>query len=462
MLFLISTSNAAELKGHLKFERVSVKKTNNQVVVSFNIIVDKFNSNDEIVVMPILQNDNNRAIQLEPIMIVGKSKDLIDQRAGNTGGNRRIVKGEFSRNIPYLVSIPFEEWMQNISIVLDQVIMNCCNVSQMPLQTIVENQLLYHNAAPNFTFKPLEYKLTELEQYDLDNPFLHSMEDYDKRYEILFSEREEGTSVVKFKNGKYEIDMDYQGNKDVLKAIGKAIQLINNDPKARLKHIMIAGYASPEGSLDFNTKLAQNRALSVKKFIQVLLKDTSKDLFELYNGREDWDGLRKMVEQSNMADRSEILQIIDFYSIEQEMRKTKLQQLNEGVPYHYMLENFYPSLRCAGYIQLYYEIDRRAATTVVDARGRATWVDSNSSTNRAVTVINKGIKLMVDNKFNDALSMLMEFENDPRVWNLIGVCHMMKGNYTFALEYFDKAIKNGDSNAVENKMEIEKIRSVAK
>ena len=103
-------------------------------------------------------------------------------------------------------------------------------------------------------------RLTELEKYSLENPFLHPVEDYPNRYDILFNERDKGTSVVQFKVGSHMIDMNIPGNKELLNAVGKAFRLILDDPNASLKQIVIAGYASPEGSLAFNTALAQKRA----------------------------------------------------------------------------------------------------------------------------------------------------------------------------------------------------------
>lgn len=93
----------------------------------------------------------------------------------------------------------------------------------------------------------------------------------------------------------------------------------------------------------FNTALAQKRAESFKNYLQHNLDMPQDDkLFELYNGREDWDGLRRLVAASDMEYRQEALDIIDSYTIEQEERKTKLKQLAGGKPYAYMAGEFLP------------------------------------------------------------------------------------------------------------------------
>ncbi len=364
--------------------------------------------------------------------------------------------------IAYSASVPYEDWMQYISVAVEQVIEGCCFQFEKPLENIAENELLFYDIKPYFNLTPLQYELTELEMYDIENPFLHPMEDYEKRYDILFRDRDKGTSVVIFTVGSHKLDMDYQGNKDVLESIRKAFQLIENDPNAILKQIMIAGYASPEGSLSFNTALAQRRAESVKAFIQTLMERPNDHLFELYNGREDWDGLAEQVEKSTMPEKLEILDIIRSHTMEQEIRKTKLRQLNGGQPYRYMLENFYPSLRSAGYVQVYYEIDRKAtvATAVTDEFGRTTWVDPDSPQNRCVTAVNKSLGYLVDNQYEEALELLIEFKEDARAWNCLEVCYMMKGDYDEADNYFRRAIDSGDENAALNLEQTQWARKV--
>ena len=289
------------------------------------------------------------------------------------------------------------------------------------------------------------------------------MEDYPNRYDILFNERDKGTSVVQFKVGSHMIDMNIPGNKELLNAVGKAFRLILDDPNASLKQIVIAGYASPEGSLAFNTALAQKRAESFKNYLQHNLDMPQDDkLFELYNGREDWDGLRKLVAASDMEYRQEVLDIIDSYTIEQEERKTKLKQLAEGKPYAYMLDSFYPSLRNAGYLQVYYDIDRTAsiATAVTDENGRTTWIDPDSPENIGVTLINKAMKHMTAGDYETALKELETQRNNPAAQNYIGVCFMMKGDYDQAETFLRKAEKNGDQYAPINLEHIRQAKRI--
>ncbi|MCD7933340.1 MAG: OmpA family protein [Tannerellaceae bacterium] len=352
--------------------------------------------------------------------------------------------------------------MAEVSVDVKQFQEGCCSFDEPGRMTVAENKLLYYQPEPKFRLDPYDYEFTELEQYTLDNPFLHSMEDHNQRYDILVKDRDKGTSVVIFTVGSHKLDMNFQGNKDVLDAIAKAFKLIEDDPNAVLKHIMITGYASPEGSLAFNTALAQRRAETVKTYIQSILSSPRNELFELHNGREDWDGLREKVENSRMAEKVEILEIIDSYTMEQEIRKTKLKQLNGGAPYKYMLENFYPPLRSAGYVQVFYEIDRTAtvATAVTDELGRTTWVDPESPANVNITRINEALKFIKESDFEQALTQLLQAKDDPKAFNFIGVCHMMMKNYDESGQWFRKALENNDPFAQENIDQLNMMRRV--
>ncbi|MCD8073132.1 MAG: OmpA family protein [Alistipes sp.] len=443
---------AAKAQNHaVEIVGPSVDKIGDNVTVSFGIVPGKFPSDYSVTVTPVLFNGQGEFTSLEPVRLVGRKRYIYDRRTRNLSGDSRLV-GKRSPVERYSATIPYRDWMQYVSVAVEQVGEGCCRQFEQPLTEVAAGQLLYYDIKPYFDVTPMRYELTELERYDLDNPFLHPMEDYDKRYDILYKDRDKGTSVVIFTVGSHQLDLGFQGNMDVLEAIGKAFELIESDPNAVLKHIMIAGYASPEGSLAFNTALADRRARSVKSYIQTLMTDPADHLFELYNGREDWDGLREKVEGSQMPSRGEVLEVIDGYTIEQQERKRKLRELHAGVPYAYMLENFYPALRSAGYVQVYYEIDRTAtvATAVTDEQGRTTWIDPDSPRNRGVTAINKALGHMVDHRFDRALELLAEFSDDPRSWNHIGVCHMMCGDYDTADEYFRRAMQAGDENAARN------------
>lgn len=87
--------------------------------------------------------------------------------------------------------------------------------------------------------------------------------------------------------------------------------------------------------------------------------------FQLINGVENWDDLRRMVAASDMECRDEVLAVLDNDAGND--RKVALQRLAGGKPYRYMLKNFYPELRNACYVAVYYDVLNDVAADAINA-----------------------------------------------------------------------------------------------
>ncbi|MDR0892678.1 MAG: hypothetical protein LBN24_08690, partial [Mediterranea sp.] len=370
-------------------------------------------------------------------------------------------KGD-KQEFTYTDQFPYEAWMQYVSLALSETLEGCCHsFTKLPTKPVAAGILLNYKPTPHFNVTPLQYQLTELEKYDIDNPFLHPMEDYDKRYDVLVKNRDKASGKIIFKQGKSEIDMDYSDNRRMMAAMEQAFHVIERDSNAVLKKIVIAAFASPEGTLAFNTRLAAARGESVKQYFISIMQHPDASTFEIINGREDWSGLRAAVENSNMDEKEEVLKIIDGYTINQEIRKIKLKQLDGGKPYQWMLENLYPPLRNGGYLQIFYEVQRKARMSWTDSKNRQVWIDPESPRNKFVTAYNKAAAYLVDGRYEEALQELLPYGKDSRTWNYLGVAYMMKNDNDTAALYFEKAKANGDPDAALNLEEVKWSKKAA-
>ncbi len=98
------------------------------------------------------------------------------------------------------------------------------------------------------------------------------------------------------------------------------------------------------------------RAVAARDFLTANSGIDHEDI-SIYNGSVDWGVLRNLVAGSNMADKYKILDIIDNTPVW--ARLGKLIELNDGIPYRYMQENFFQQLRQTGvYIKVYYDSTR--------------------------------------------------------------------------------------------------------
>ncbi|MCL2727123.1 MAG: DUF3868 domain-containing protein [Bacteroidales bacterium] len=169
--------------------------------------------------------------------------------------------------------------------------------------------------------------------------------------------RDEALSIY-FKQGSDVVDRLYADNGYALVDMISSIRAIQSSNDCRIVRVIIAGFASPEGPFLFNDRLAWERAVAVK---EIMLNNTnlSNRIVSIYNGSVDWRGLYRLVAESDMYHKYQILNIIDLAPIVGDHRYAgrldELKRLNGGEPYKYMLNNIFPLLRNAAYIKIYYE-----------------------------------------------------------------------------------------------------------
>jgi hypothetical protein len=122
---------------------------------------------------------------------------------------------------------------------------------------------------------------------------------------------------------------------------------IRSNPKARITSLSIVGYASPEERYITNEELSYQRALSVTKYLQPMYGISVRDC-SVYGMAEDWVRLRELVEASDIARKSEILQIIDSAD-HPDIKEAKLRRLAGGRPWKVMIDTMFPQLRRVDY-----------------------------------------------------------------------------------------------------------------
>jgi hypothetical protein len=161
---------------------------------------------------------------------------------------------------------------------------------------------------------------------------------------------------IVFKVSKIEIDSTVFDNEVTFGKILASIDKIYSDSLYRVERIEVAGYASPEGPPDFNDWLGINRA---KALIDYIIKQRpqyglTEDNFVIRNGEENWEGLRRVLAQSDMPEKDAVIAIIDNEDISNESKKLMIEKIDYGWVWHKMLKQIYPRLRCARYLSIYY------------------------------------------------------------------------------------------------------------
>ena len=156
----------------------------------------------------------------------------------------------------------------------------------------------------------------------------------------------EGSAFIDFPVNQTVIYPDYRRNTVELGKIQSSIDSVRRDMDITITSVWLKGYASPESPYAHNKELAIGRTDALKKHIQQLYQ-FEDDLITTAYEPEDWAGLRRYVEQSNLDHRTEIVALIDG-NLEPDAKEWKIKRAYP-VEYRFLLQNCYPALRHTDY-----------------------------------------------------------------------------------------------------------------
>lgn len=144
----------------------------------------------------------------------------------------------------------------------------------------------------------------------------------------------------------------------------KTLREIKADQKGfEIDGIEVSAYASPDGKLDFNQKLAAERQKTSTGYVKGELKkmDIETDVDAQYTA-EDWEGFQQLVSESNLQDKDIILRVLSMYQDPEEREK---QIRNISAAYTELADEILPELRRAR-LTLNYNIIGRSDDEIED------------------------------------------------------------------------------------------------
>ena len=130
---------------------------------------------------------------------------------------------------------------------------------------------------------------------------------------------------------------------EAVKALQAAIKDADQAERKEINKLEVAGYASPDGGMDLNEKLAENRQKVAQDFLKKgLKKDKVNAEIESNITAEDWEGFQKAMENSNMQDKELVLRVLSMYS-DPEEREAQIKNLSSV--YKTIADEILPALR---------------------------------------------------------------------------------------------------------------------
>lgn len=137
----------------------------------------------------------------------------------------------------------------------------------------------------------------------------------------------------------------------------KMLKKINADREGlNIQNVEVAAYASPDGGVKFNDKLASNRQSVSEKYVKEQLKQTKVNAdIDAHYTAQDWDGFQRLVQASNLQDKDVILRVLSMYKDPQE-REEQIRNMSAG--FQELADGILPELRRSRLIINYETIGR--------------------------------------------------------------------------------------------------------
>lgn len=151
------------------------------------------------------------------------------------------------------------------------------------------------------------------------------------------------------------LDRSFFDNAKMLDSIAYLVGDALDDPTIEITHIQIVGFASFDGRMSYNKKLASGRAEAMKKYLQERYPELDDSVFAVCNGGESWAELRYLFSQDSFAERDEVLDIIDNEP-DYDKREQRIKKMYGGDTYKYIRKQYRKQLRNLGCITVFVKV----------------------------------------------------------------------------------------------------------
>ena len=313
--------------GKILIDSVLTQKKSDSLKVAFRLHLDslQLKSEQQLVFTPIIAGEDT--IALNPIIINGKNQNIRYLRKSSRQKNSQALvvrrKNDTEQQVLFSQTLPYRKWMKAFNLSMTEDLCGCGNLMDQDTTLMADIQPTPRICRDHYV-KP--------------------------KAEAIKVRAEKGEAYLSFKLNKSDILADFRENAAELRKITSTIDLVKNDKDVSITNIDIHGYASPDGPYDNNVRLANNRAAALRNYV-CNLYTIDKKLFTYHATPEDWEGFKKKVEASNLADKSAILAVANS-SMAPDAKDQKIKKLNPA-SYRYIMSEIYPRLRHSDYTVTY-------------------------------------------------------------------------------------------------------------
>ncbi len=205
----------------------------------------------------------------------------------------------------------------------------------------------------------------------------------------------------------------------------------NENDRIDLKNVEVSAYASPDGTIDFNTELAAQRKNTSSAFLAKKLKEAGVNVeLKTKYTPEDWEGFKELMEKSNIQDKELILRVLSMYN-DPEVREREIKNLSEA--FTDVADEILPQLRRA---KLLTSVDLIGKT---DEELKALAKSDPASLNPAELLYAATLFEDLNEQLSIYNSFIKIYSDDWRGPNNAGYVLVKQGKYDEAKPLFEKA-----------------------
>jgi Flp pilus assembly protein TadD len=231
---------------------------------------------------------------------------------------------------------------------------------------------------------------------------------------------------------KSELRKSELSSADVL-ALTNRIKAVKDSQTQQLAGLEISGYASPDGGLDLNTNLAEQRENVTVDFLNSELKKLKATVaIDSKFTAEDWAGFQTLMEKSNIQDKQVILRVLSMYT-DPEQREREIKKLS--VAFKAIAEEILPQLRRSRLKLTVNTTGKTDAELTQLAKQDPTKLTVEELLFASTLTNNLGEKAVIFQK------VIELYPNDVRGYNNLGSIKYQQGNNDDAARYYAKALE---------------------
>ena len=377
---------------------LEVKGGKIEAIIAGKFPVKYFTKNAVVTVTPVLKF-SGKEVKGEPVSFQGEK----------VKGNNKVIYYQMGGSYPIKVSFDYVPEMANCELFLDFDIVTSKKTYKIPSVKVADGVIA--------TSQLVSTNPSEVSPVFMADKFQRSIketQDADIMFAIKKSDLKKGETSA----------ADVVSLTQKIKSLKEGTQATG---------IEVSGYASPEGGLELNTNLAEQRQKVTADFLNKELKKVKQTVtFSSKFTAEDWAGFQALMEKSTIQDKELILRVLSMYNDPEERER---QIRNLSVTFKSIADQILPQLR------------RSRMRLTIDVVGKSDVELSKlakedpSKLTVEELLYTAGVTVDLAEKAAIYQKTTELFPTDVRGFNNLGAVKYLQGSMDDAARYFVKALE---------------------